>query len=273
MCGIFAYMGHKPLPITKVLNILRILEKEQEPDETTPLGGDGAGIAYLNKTNKLTLTKVGKTKKSPIEDLSQQLKETALSSHLILGHVRQASKEFEATIPHRECAQPYKPPCTPNLSLVSAHNGFLQNYQELKNKLSASHSFESQKIKLIDSEVIPHLYEELLNQTKNTTKTTHTLFEQIKGTPKYGNTVVIFHTNNNEAHLNIIQKGKTRGIVVWTNPKGEALICSRPKPIEKTLNKFLIENNLQKTIQVTHNQSVNLETHFTLNLNPRPQAA
>jgi len=268
MCGIFAYIGQKPLQILEVIKILHILESQQEPDETTPLGGDGAGIAYLDKRNKFTLTKVGKTKGSPVDDLSPQLEETTLSSHLILGHVRQASLEFEETIPHTECAQPYKPLCTHNLNLVTAHNGFLQNYPELKNRLSDPHSFESQKVKLIDSEIIPHLYEELLNQTNEATKATHILFEQIKGTPKHGNTVVILYTNKDEANLNIIQKGKTRGLIAWTNPKGQVLICSREKPIEKTLNKFLIQNNLQKTIKVTHNDPVNLEAHFTLNLNP-----
>jgi len=264
MCGIFAYMGHKPFPILEVLKVLHILEPQQEPDETTPVGGDGAGIAYFNKRNEFTLTKVGKTKGSPVDDLSHQLKDTALGSHLVLGHVRQAYIKFEETIQYRECAQPYKPLCVHKLNLVSAHNGFLQNYLELKNKLTASHSFESQKVKLIDSEVIPHLYEELLKQTKDPTKATHNLFEQIKGNNKHGNTVVTLHANKNEAYLNVIQKGKTRGLTAWTNPKGEVMICSREKPVETTLNKFLIENNLRKTIKVTHNDRVNLEAHFSL---------
>lgn len=269
MCGIFAYMGHEPLPIAEVLKLLRALETEQEPSEKSPVGGHGAGIAFLNEGGTFTLKKVGKTDSSPADDLSFLLGKTARGSCLVLGHVRRASPEFENTIKHRECTQPYKPSCTHNFNLISAHNGKVQNYLELKKKLRMSHKFESQKTKLIDSEVIPHLFEELLSKTKSTTKATHTLFEVIEGTQKQGNTVAILTTNKKEAHLNLIQKGKTRGLIAWTNPKGEALICSREKPIETILNKFLNQNNLQKTIKVTHNDPVNLETHFTLNLNPK----
>jgi len=262
MCGIFAYMGHTPLSILEVLKLLHILESDQEPNEITPVGGHGAGISYLNEKGKLTLEKVGKTNGSPCYELSSKLGEKIGNSSHILGHVRRASPEFKATIKHRECTQPYKPSCTHGLNIVSTHNGKVQNYQELKNILAKPHKFESQKIELIDSEVIPHLFEELLSKSKDTTKATHALFEQIEG----NNTAVILSTNKSEAHLNVIQKGKTRGLVVWTNLKREVLLCSREKPTEQILNKFLTENDYQKIIKVSREDSVNLEAHFSLNI-------
>jgi len=262
MCGIFAYMGQKPLSISEVLKILHALESEQELGEKTPVGGHGAGIFYLTEKGKFILEKVGKTNSSPCYDLISKLGDRIGNSHLILSHVRRASPEFKDTTQYREFAQPYKPSCKHDLSLVSAHNGFLQNYQKLSNNLTSQHKFESQKIKLNDSEVIAHLYEELLTQTKNPTKAAHTLCEQIEG----NNTAVFLTINKNEAHIDAVQKGKTRGLVVWTNPKGEVLICSREKPIQKTLNKFLQENNYNKIIHITRNDSANIQIHYTLNL-------
>jgi len=268
MCGIFAYMGHEPLLIIEVLRVLQILELEQERlSESSPLGGDGAGIAFLDKRNEFTVEKVGKTSSSPVYDLRLLLGKTKLSSCLVLGHVRQASPEFEKTIEHKECTQPYKPLCPYSFNLVSAHNGIIQNYLDLKDKLSTSHSFESQKVKkIIDSEVIPHLFEELLSESKDARKATHALFEQIEGSNKHGNTAVIIYADKSEACLNVIQKGKTRGLVIWTNPKNEVLLCSREQPVEKILNEFRIENNFRKIIDISHKDSVNLEAHFNLDL-------
>jgi len=263
MCGIFAYMGHKPIPMLTVLKVLQILENEQEPNEKSPVGGHGAGIAYLSKRDEFTLAKVGKTKRLPVKDLTSRLRATTSSSSFILGHVRRASPQFEDTIECKEFAQPYKPNCKHNLDLVSAHNGFLQNYNQLRNKLTQPHHFESEKIKLNDSEVPAHLYEELLTQIKDPTRAAHALYEQVEG----NNTIVILSTNKtgSEAHLQAIQKGKTRGLVIWTNQRGEVLICSREKPVQKTLHTFLFENNYQKIVNITRNDSTNLETHFTLN--------
>jgi len=265
MCGIFAYMGHIPLPILEVLKVLHILESEQEPDEMSPVGGHGAGIAYFNQKGTLALTKVGKTNNiSPVNDLQLQLGETANnSSRLILGHVRRASPEFLNTIQHKKCTQPYKPNCTHQtlgFTMLTAHNGYAQNYQQLKNTLKQPHQYESQKNTLIDSEVIAHLTEENLTKTRNPTKTTHTINQQVKG----NNTIVTLYIIKNQAYLHAIQKGKTRGLTAWTNPKGEALICTREKPATKVLNRFLAENKFQKIIHICHKDSANLEAHFHL---------
>jgi glucosamine 6-phosphate synthetase-like amidotransferase/phosphosugar isomerase protein len=272
MCGIFAYMGHQSIPIIKTIQVLEILENEQEPNEPTPVGGHGAGIAYLNQRHQFMLLKVGKTsQESPVHDLKQQLfNVTKTQSQIILGHVRRASPEFTDTIQHAECTQPYKPHCTqPDLNLVTAHNGKLRNYQQLKTQLRHKHQFESEPIKLIDSETIPHLYEEQLTKTRNPTIATHTLYEKTQGR----NTIVIIHTNASKAHLDIIQKGKTRGLTIWTNPDNAVLLCSREKPLQAAFSKFLKENKYQRTIHLTRNDAANLEAHFTVAINQHTQAS
>jgi glucosamine 6-phosphate synthetase-like amidotransferase/phosphosugar isomerase protein len=266
MCGIFAYMGHQPIPITKAIQVLKILENEQEPGEPTPVGGHGAGIAYLTPENKFTLFKVGKARKSsPIHDLKQQLRNPAKTqSQVILGHVRRASPEFTDTIQHAECTQPYKPHCThPALNLVSAHNGYLENYQQLKTQLKHKHHFESEPTKLIDSEIIPHLYEEQLAETQNPIKAAHTLHEKTQGR----NTIIILHTNADQANLEVIQKAKTRGLTIWTNPDNSVLLCSREKPAQTTFNKLLKEKNYQRIIHLARNDAADLEAHYAMTLN------
>jgi glucosamine 6-phosphate synthetase-like amidotransferase/phosphosugar isomerase protein len=272
MCGIFAYVGLQPIPIAQAIQVLEILETEQEPDEPTPVGGHGAGIAYLNQKREFTLTKVGRTqRRSPVHDLKQKLLNiTKIQSQVILAHVRHASPEFTDTIQHAECTQPYKPHCTQHeLNLVSAHNGYLENYQQLKTQLKLKHQFESEPTKLIDSEIIPHLYEEQLTKTKNPTKATHALHEKTQGR----NTIIIIHTNTDKADLDIIQKGKTRGLTLWTNPDNAVLLCSREKPAQTTFNKFLKENKYHEITHLTRNDAANLEAHFTTSLSPHTQAS
>lgn len=264
MCGIFAYMGHKPISTADVLKILHTLELEQEQGEKSPVGGHGAGIAFVDQKGELTLTKVGKTNGSPVDDLTLQLRKKVGGSRFILGHVRHSSPEFVKTIAHKECSQPYMPSCADSFTFASAHNGKVQNYLELKKQLGREHRFESRRFELIDSEVIPHLYEELLAKTKDPRKATHTLFEQIEGTDTQGNTVVIIDANGDEPYLNAIQEGRTRGLVVWINPNNEVLVCSREKPVKQTLNKLMTENHYERLITVSRRDSVNILAHFSL---------
>jgi len=263
-------MGHQPLPNIQALDLLQLLENEQEADEKNPVGGHGAGLAYLNKKGHITLMKVGGAIDSPADHLRQQMKATSKSwSHLILGHVRRASPEFDKTIPYTECTQPFKPACTATagFTILSVHNGYLQNYQQLKNQLTQKHRLESAKYTLIDSEVIAHLYEEQLAQTKDSTEAANSLHQQIEG----NNTIVLVTTNGKEAHLHTIHKGKTRGLTVWTNPEGEVLLCSRENPVQRILQRFLKENNHRKIIAIQHTDVANMQADFNIKLQPQTE--
>jgi len=262
MCGIFAYIGSQPIPIQQVLELMRLLEKDQEPGEKNPVGGDGAGIAYLSQRNEFTFTKVGKTNGSPVNKLSRKIEHNAESSTLILAHVRHASPEFQHTIKHAGCTQPYRPTCTKGLTVFTAHNGYLANYQQLKKNLTGTHQFESEETQLIDSEVTAHVFEEALTKQNDPTKAAHTLYERTQGTDKQGNTIITVTLNNSQAYIDAIHKGKTRGLVVWANPQNEAIICTREKPAQKILGSILKKNKYQKIINITRHDTTNTETHF-----------
>ena len=262
MCGIFAYIGNQLLSIQQVLELMRLLEKDQEQGEKNPVGGHGAGIAYLNQRNEFTFTKVGRTNGSAVDTLSRQIEHNAESSTLVLAHVRHASPEFQHTIKHAECTQPYKPTCTKNLTVFTAHNGYLENYQQLKNNLTGTHYFESEKTQLIDSEVIAHVFEEALTKQNDPTKAAHTLYEQTQGTDTQGNTIVTVTHHKRQTRLDAIQKGKTRGLVIWTNPQNETIISTREKPTQQTLGAVIAKNHYQKIIDITRNDTTNAEIHF-----------
>ncbi|HKZ95045.1 MAG TPA: hypothetical protein VJ249_10785 [Candidatus Bathyarchaeia archaeon] len=90
-------MGNQPIPITQVIQVLNILESEQEPGEPTPVGGHGAGIAYLNQKHTFILAKVGKTTSNlPVNDLKQQLLDPAASSTEPKTPIKNQNRNYKA---------------------------------------------------------------------------------------------------------------------------------------------------------------------------------
>lgn len=160
MCGIFGFMLIKPIDMAKVFRVLEKLEVHQYPSEQKTVGGYGAGVAVLRDDGNILLKKVGKVFGSPAKRLSEIVEISEVS--VLIGHVRMPSPRFMKTTSLKDTAQPYLACCYPNLKVVSVHNGNLVNYKEIREKLSEVHTFESEKIELIDSEVLPHFFEELL---------------------------------------------------------------------------------------------------------------
>jgi glucosamine 6-phosphate synthetase-like amidotransferase/phosphosugar isomerase protein len=105
----------------------------------------------------------------------------------------------------KETAQPYVTRCYSNLTIVSAHNGNVTNYEEIRKRLSAEHNFESEKIELIDSEVIPHLFEELLRKKADSKDALDSLFSALEGP----NALSLLQIGKEHVILNFIHKGKT----------------------------------------------------------------
>jgi glucosamine--fructose-6-phosphate aminotransferase (isomerizing) len=136
MCGIVGYIGQKDAqPV--LLNGLKRLEYR---------GYDSAGICTLlaNK-NSLSVRKLpGKVK--ALENL---LKKKPLSGSLGISHTRWATHGT----PNQANAHPHLD-CKGEIAVV--HNGIIENYAQLKNKLAKEgHKFRSQT----DTEVIVHLIE------------------------------------------------------------------------------------------------------------------
>ena len=134
MCGIVGYIG--PKNATDILlEGLRRLEYR---------GYDSAGIAVISDGDLDVRRSVGK-----IINLDEAIREAPLSGSTGVGHTRWATHgkpSEENAHPHRDCTG----------KLVVVHNGIIENYRDLRQKLiSSGHTMASET----DTEVIVHLVE------------------------------------------------------------------------------------------------------------------
>jgi glucosamine--fructose-6-phosphate aminotransferase (isomerizing) len=135
MCGIVGYVGPRDAaPI--LLEGLRRLEYR---------GYDSAGIAILTDAGEVFIEK----KAGKLTNLTDHLNGDAPSGHPGIGHTRWATHGEPNDInahPHTDCSG--------KLALI--HNGIIENYAEIKDRLTAEgHGFVSET----DTEVLVHLIE------------------------------------------------------------------------------------------------------------------
>jgi glucosamine--fructose-6-phosphate aminotransferase (isomerizing) len=135
MCGIVGYIGPKKI-VPVIIEGLRKLEYR---------GYDSAGIAVVNGAGKIEIRRApGKLK-----NLEEVLRESPIEGSYGIGHTRWATHgrpTEENAHPHRDCSGQY----------VVAHNGIIENYLELKEKLQREgHTFATET----DTEVVAHLVE------------------------------------------------------------------------------------------------------------------
>ncbi|MEE9153399.1 MAG: glutamine--fructose-6-phosphate transaminase (isomerizing) [candidate division NC10 bacterium] len=137
MCGIIGYVGPKNV-VPVLLDGLKRLEYR---------GYDSAGVAFLQQDALQIYRSVGK-----IKELENTLWGKELRGDIGVGHTRWAThgRPSEANAhPHVDCTG----------ELVLVHNGIIENYVPLKEKLAAEgHRFTSDT----DTEVIVHLIEKYL---------------------------------------------------------------------------------------------------------------
>ena len=135
MCGIVGYVGPRDAaPI--LLEGLRRLEYR---------GYDSAGIAILTEAGDVFIEK----KAGKLTNLTEHLNGDAPAGHPGIGHTRWATHGQ----PNDENAHPHTD-CTGKLALI--HNGIIENYAEIKDRLVAQgHRFSSET----DTEVLAHLIE------------------------------------------------------------------------------------------------------------------
>jgi glucosamine 6-phosphate synthetase-like amidotransferase/phosphosugar isomerase protein len=260
MCGIFGFMLLNPQEVALALKVLAILETHKYSKEKRPVGGHGAGVYLLNTDEREIFVKVGKTNGSPAKSLAKKLLEKDWQTRLFIGHVRWASPEFVNTISFKECTQPYLATCNKRLRIVSVHNGFVENYRELRAKLQLKHTFESEEEgELIDSEVIPHFVEDLLLSKVSFESALNLLSAQLEN--QKGNTVglLLLGEERGENGLVFVHHGRTRGLTVWSNPKGEVLFSSRKAPVKQVLDEFLKKNAFTEKISIGWREPKHLE--------------
>lgn len=135
MCGIIGYVGPK-----KVVDVL--LEGLERLEYR---GYDSAGLAVVHEGHLNVRRVAGK-----IRQLQQVIRHSPLTGEYGVGHTRWAThgKPTEDNAhPHRDCQG----------RIVVVHNGIIENYVDLKQKLmDKGHQFATET----DTEVIAHLLEE-----------------------------------------------------------------------------------------------------------------
>lgn len=154
MCGIFGYCGNKKASEILIEGLRRLEYR----------GYDSSGICVGNGSKFSVYKRVGK-----IKVLADSLPEESFG-HNGIAHTRWATHggvtESNAH-PHTDC----------NEKIAIVHNGIIENYQQLKDKLSAKgHKFKSET----DSEVIAHLIEEVFDG--DLTKAVKQVLPMLKGT-------------------------------------------------------------------------------------------
>jgi glutamine---fructose-6-phosphate transaminase (isomerizing) len=135
MCGIVGYIGSKKV-VPVIVEGLRKLEYR---------GYDSAGIAVVDGAGKLQIRRApGK-----LRNLEEAIQQSPLEGTYGIGHTRWATHgrpTEENAHPHRDCTGQY----------VVVHNGIIENYLELKEKLQKEgHKFATET----DTEIVAHLVE------------------------------------------------------------------------------------------------------------------
>jgi glucosamine 6-phosphate synthetase-like amidotransferase/phosphosugar isomerase protein len=252
MCGIFGFSFEKPISTERVFRLLQKLETHQLPEEKSPLGGFGAGVAILLDDGTVLVEKVGKSGKSPAGLLPEIV--NVKKARVLLGHVRMPSPEFMTTANLKETAQPYVVARDPNLTVASVHNGKMENYREVRSKLGTEHVFESEKSELIDSEVIPHYFEEILSEKEDVNQAVYEYFCALKGS----NAVALLQVGEENSFIHLFHKGLTRGLSVWTNNRNELVFCSRRAPLVEEFGTLLARRHFREKVFIGYHEDVGL---------------
>ncbi|MBQ3835463.1 MAG: glutamine--fructose-6-phosphate transaminase (isomerizing), partial [Elusimicrobia bacterium] len=156
MCGIVGYVGNKNA-VDVIYNGLEKLEYR---------GYDSAGIAVIEKGKIERRRSVGK-----LVNLRENLNSNKMSGNLGIGHTRWATHgkpSEENAHPHTDCSG----------KIVVVHNGIIENYTALKNKLQQDgHNFASET----DTEVVAHLIEKYYSKNTNLLEAVQSALKDIRG--------------------------------------------------------------------------------------------
>ncbi|MCU4800392.1 glutamine--fructose-6-phosphate transaminase (isomerizing) [Halobacteria archaeon HArc-gm2] len=156
MCGIIGCAGRGEDTLDTLVHGLSKLEYR---------GYDSAGVALADES--LDVRKCA----GEIEDLREHLSGMTVEGTVGMGHTRWSTHGP----PTDENAHPHQD-CTGNVAVV--HNGIIENYQSLRDELvAAGHTFHSDT----DTEVVPHLVEDALNDGLDPEAAFRQAVEQLAG--------------------------------------------------------------------------------------------
>lgn len=258
MCGIFGFALKKSLPMARVFRVLEKLEVHQYPEEPLPLGGYGAGVALLLEDGNVLVEKVGKVGDFPARKLADVVKVDKAS--VLIGHVRNPSPEFMKTAKYRETAQPYVVEREPDVTVVSVHNGKVENYREIRKTLVSAHVFESEKFELVDSEVIPHFFEETLSEKEDVAEALYSFFCALRGS----SAIALLQLGEEDSFLHLLHKGKTRGLTVWANDMNEVIFCTRKEVLSEELGNLFSKGRFKEKASIAYREEAGLALSYSL---------
>jgi glucosamine--fructose-6-phosphate aminotransferase (isomerizing) len=157
MCGIVGYVGSKQV-VPLIIDGLRKLEYR---------GYDSAGIAVVGEDHDLEIRRA----EGKLRNLEEAIRLSPLDGTYGIGHTRWATHgrpTEENAHPHRDCTG----------RVVVVHNGIIENYLQLKDRLRQSdHRFVTET----DTEVIAHLIEENLKAGESFEKAVRDAVGELRG--------------------------------------------------------------------------------------------
>ncbi len=226
MCGIVGYVGDKSA-VGIIVEGLKRLEYR---------GYDSAGVAVLHHGTLHVRRAAGR-----IKMLEGVLGERPLTGALGIGHTRWATHgrpSEENAHPHTDC----------DGTLVVVHNGIIENYLEIKERLlAAGHQFRSET----DTEVIAHLIEHHLRATGRLDRAVKAALSEVTGSYAVG---VI----STAAPDRLVAAKQGAGSVVVGLGQGEMFVASDiPAILAHTRDVVVLEDN---EVAVVTADSVELST-------------
>jgi glucosamine--fructose-6-phosphate aminotransferase (isomerizing) len=157
MCGIVGYVGNKQV-VPLIIDGLRKLEYR---------GYDSAGIAVVNEGHELEIRRA----EGKLRNLEETIRLSPLDGTYGIGHTRWATHgrpTEENAHPHRDCTG----------RVVVVHNGIIENYLQLKERLRKSdHRFVTET----DTEIMAHLIEEYLRKNSNFEQAVRSAVSELRG--------------------------------------------------------------------------------------------
>ena len=214
MCGIVGYVGtEQAAPI--LLAGLSKLEYR---------GYDSAGIAIRNEdTGDITVVKA----KGRLKILSEKTNEGhAVPGTCGIGHTRWATHGE----PSENNAHPH---FTDDKSVVLVHNGIIENYQELKDKLIKSgYAFYSQT----DTEIAVKLVDYYYRKTGTPLEAISRAMLRIRGSYAFG---IMFHDHPGK----IFAARKDSPLIIGKSQTGCLIASDVPAILDKTRNVYYIGNH------------------------------
>jgi len=207
MCGIIGYVGKNKKAIPVLIDGLKNLEYR---------GYDSAGIAYLDSEIKIV------KEKGKIKELEQKIN-INLKSILGIGHTRWATHGPANQLN----SHPHRIGC-----ITIVHNGIIENYSELKEKLNSKYDFSTQTDTEVAASVIDYNYHKYNDMLVALQKSV----EMLRGSYAIGILC------DNDENLYVI---KNKSPLIIGLGKEENYIASDIHAILKYTNKYIILNDLE----------------------------